>query len=40
MKVPASAAELDSSHDSASSSDSKDMHLLSDWDSIVQCDDL
>ena len=40
VKVPASAAELDSSHDSSSSSNSEDMHLLSDWDSIVQCDDL
>ena len=38
VKVPASAEELDSSHDSSSFSDSEDMHLLSDWDGIVQCD--
>ena len=40
VKVPGSAEELDSSHDSSSSSDSEDVHLLSHWDSIVQCDDL
>eukprot|EP00731_Ephydatia_muelleri_P016438 Em0009g862a len=38
VKVPGSAEELDESDDSSSSSDSEDnsMHLLSDWDSIVQ----
>ena len=42
VKVPGSAEELDESDDSSSSSDSEDnsMHLLSDWDSIVQCNDL
>ena len=38
--IPACAEELDSSHNLFSSSDSEDMHLLSDWESIVQCDDL
>lgn len=40
VKVPESADELDSSHDSSSSSDLKEIHLFSDWGSIVQCDDL
>ena len=37
LKVPASAEELNSSDDFSSSSDSENMHLLSDWDNIV-CD--